>query len=369
MTTETQITLRKTALNAAHRARGARMTNFGGFEMPVEYRSLIEEHLAVRTAAGLFDVSHMGEIEVRGRQTLDLVQYVTSNDASRLAVGQAQYSALLRLDGTFVDDVVVHKISHEHYLFCVNAANREKDYEWIRSHNRFEARVENRSDAYTQLALQGPRAAAILAQLTPRDLAPLRPYRFAFGKVAGVDCLIARTGYTGEDGFELYFDPAHSEMIWNALLEAGKSDGLQPAGLGARNTLRLEAGYALYGHEIDETTTAWEAKLDWICKLDKGDFIGREALRAQKEKGLEHTLVGFEMRERGIGRDGYPVVVAGEECGRVTSGSYAPWLKKNIGLAYVPVGASAVGTRIDIRIRGREVAAEIVPTPFYQRSR
>lgn len=368
MTTETQVTLRKTALNATHRALGARMTSFGGFNMPVEYRSIIEEHIAVRTAAGLFDVSHMGELAVRGRQALELVQYVTSNDAGRLVVGQAQYSALLRPDATFVDDVVVHKISDRHYFLCVNAANREKDFEWIHGHNRFEATVENVSDRYTQLALQGPRAAPILQRLTPLDLSTLRTYRFAFGKVSGVDCLLARTGYTGEDGFELYFDPAESEKIWNALLEAGRSDGLQPAGLGARNTLRLEVCYALYGHEIDETTTAWEAKLGWICKLDKGNFIGREALRAQKEKGIERTLVAFEMRARGIGRDGYAVLVAGEECGRVTSGSYAPWLKKNIGLAYVPVPASAVGTKLGIRIRGREVAAEIVPTPFYKRA-
>lgn len=345
------------------------MTSFGGFDMPVEYAGIIAEHIAVRTAAGLFDVSHMGEVELRGPEALALVQHVSANDATRLAIGQAQYSALLRPEGTFVDDVVVHKISETHYFLCVNAANREKDFNWIRTHNRFDATVEDCGDNYTQLALQGPRAAAILQRLTPRALATIGTYRFAFDKVCGIDCLIARTGYTGEDGFELYFDPAESEKIWNALLAAGKPAGLQPAGLGARNTLRLEACYALYGHEIDESTTVWEAKLGWICKLDKGDFIGRQFLQAQKEKGINRVLVGFEMREPGIARDGYPVLCGGIESGRVTSGSYAPWLKKNIGLGYVPVAASAPGTRVSIRIRSREVAAEIVPTPLYKRAR
>lgn len=367
MNTNTKPALRKTALHAVHRASGARMTGFAGFDMPVEYRGIIEEHIAVRTTAGLFDVSHMGEIEIRGREALALVQYVTCNDASKLTVGQAQYTALLRPDGTFVDDLVLHKLSDTHYLLCVNAINREKDYHWIVAHNRFDASVTHSSDNYTQLALQGPRALAILQPLTPVDLSTLRTYRFTFGRVCDVDCLIARTGYTGEDGFELYFKPAESEKIWNALMDSGKGEGLQPAGLGARNTLRLEACYALYGHEIDETTTLWEAKLDWICKLDKGDFIGRDALRAQKEKGIERILVGFRMTERGIGRDADPVLINGEECGRVTSGSYAPWLKQNLGLAYVPVAASAPGTTIAIRIRGRPVAAEIVPIPFYKR--
>lgn len=369
MTTEIQTTLRKTPLNATHRALGARMTSFGGFELPVEYTGILEEHMAVRTAAGLFDVSHMGQIEIRGREALALVQYVTCNDASRLAAGQAQYTALLYPQGTFVDDLVVHKITDAHYFLCVNASNGEKDYNWIRRQNRFDATVENTSDRYTQLALQGPRAAAILQPLTALELPALRTYRFSFGKVLGVECLVARTGYTGEDGFELYFDPAESEKLWNGLLKSGKSKGLLPVGLGARNTLRLEACYPLYGHELDDTTTIWEARLDWICKLEKGEFIGREALRAQKEKGLERILVGFEMRDRGIAREGYPVVIAGRACGRVTSGSLAPWLKKNLGLAYVPVAASAPGTRLAIRIRGSEVPAEIVPTPFYKRAK
>ncbi len=369
MATETTTAPRKTALNAAHRALGAKMVSFAGFDMPVEYAGIIPEHRAVRTAAGLFDVSHMGEIEIRGPQALALVQQATCNNAAKLALGQAHYSALLTEQGTFVDDLLVHKISDTHYFLCVNASNREKDVEHIRRQNRFDAEVKNTSDDYTQLALQGPRAAAILQPLTPVDLAPLRNYRFTFGKACGVDCLLARTGYTGEDGFELYFDPAESEKVWNALLTAGKKEGLVPCGLGARNTLRLEAAMALYGHEIDDSTNVWEAGLDWICKLDKGEFTGRAALVAAQQRGLTRKLVGFEMRERGIARDAYPVFADGREVGRVTSGSPAPFLQKNIGLAYVPVDMSAAGTRLAIGIRGQPVAAEIVPTPFYKRPR
>ncbi|MGH9803981.1 MAG: glycine cleavage system aminomethyltransferase GcvT [Candidatus Acidiferrales bacterium] len=376
MTTETTTAPRKTALNATHRAHGGKMVAFAGWDMPVEYSGppagragIVKEHLAVRAAAGLFDVSHMGEIEIRGREALAFVQQITSNDAAKLAVGQAHYSALLTDRGTFVDDVFVHKLADTHYLLCVNAANREKDFEHIRAQNRFDARVEDTSDNFTQLALQGPKAAGILQTLTPVDLGALKARRFVYGEVSGVLALIARTGYTGEDGFELYFDPAHSEKVWNALLEAGRSQGLLPAGLGARNTLRLEAGNVLYGHEIDDTTTVWDANLGWFCKMDKGEFTGRAALAAQKARGVERTLVGFEMRARGIARDGYPVFVAGRECGRVTSGSPAPFLQKNIGMAYVPVANQATGTRIAIGIRGQPVDAEIVPLPFYKRSR
>ncbi|HXE74334.1 MAG TPA: glycine cleavage system aminomethyltransferase GcvT [Candidatus Xenobia bacterium] len=369
MTTDTTTALRKTALHSVHRAAGAKMVSFGGWDMPVEYSGIIQEHLAVRTACGLFDVSHMGEIEIRGREALALVQWVTSNDASKLVLGQAQYSGLLTDRGTFVDDIIVHKFSDTHYFLCVNAANREKDFEYIRSQNRFDAEVIDSGDSYTQLALQGPKAQTILQLLTPVDLNSIKYYRFTFGQVLGVDCLIARTGYTGEDGFELYFEPAQSEKMWHGLLEAGKPHGLIPAGLGARNTLRLEAGFALYGHEIDDTTTVWEANLGWICKMDKGEFIARAALAAQKERGLERKLVGFEMRGRGIARDGYPVFVNGGEAGRVTSGSPAPFLQKNIGMAYVPVAASAPGTPIEIGIRDQRVPAEIVPLPFYKRPR
>jgi aminomethyltransferase len=369
LTTEISTAPRKTALHAAHRALGGKMVAFAGWEMPVEYSGIVKEHLAVRTAAGLFDVSHMGEIEIAGREALALVQQVACNDAAKLQFGQAQYSALLTDRGTFVDDVFVHKLSDTHYLLCVNAANREKDFEHIRAQNRFDTRVEDTSDRYTQLALQGPKAATILAALTPTNLADLRARRFTFGEVAGVRVLIARTGYTGEDGFELYFDPASAEKVWNALLEAGRPHHLLPVGLGARNTLRLEAGNVLYGHEIDDTTTVWEANLGWICKMDKGDFTGRAALAAQKARGVERTLVGFEMRARGIARDGYPVFLDGRECSRVTSGSPAPFLQKNIGMAYVPVGRHEPGTRLAIGIRGQPLEAEIVPLPFYKRAR
>jgi aminomethyltransferase len=343
------------------------MVNFGGWDMPVEYSGIIAEHLATRTAAGLFDVSHMGEIEIRGPQALDLVQRVSCNNAAKLAVGQAHYSGLMTEQGTFVDDLLVHKFSDTHYLLCVNAGNQDHDFEHIVRYNTFGAEVENSGPRYTQLAVQGPKAQGILQRFSDVPLDPIKYYRFTFGKVDGVDSLIARTGYTGEDGFEIYFAPEHSEKIWNALLEAGKSEGMLPCGLGARNTLRLESGMCLYGHEIDETTTPWEARLDWICKVDKGDFLGRDRLVAQKEQGLERILVGFEMEDRLIARDGCTVLVDGKEVGRVTSGSPAPLLKKNIGMAFVPVGMSAVGARIEIGIRSNRAAARIVELPFYKR--
>ncbi len=360
-------TLRKTALHVTHRRLGARMVAFGGWEMPVEYSGIIAEHLAVRTAAGLFDVSHMGEIEIRGPHALELVQWVTCNDAARLSEGQAQYSGLMTEQGTFVDDLLVHKISATHYLLCVNAANQDADFEHICAQNRFGAAVENAGARYTQLALQGPKATRILARLTRTDLSALRYYRFTFGEVSGVPCLMARTGYTGEDGFELYFAPEHSERVWADLLDAGQRDGLLPCGLGARNTLRLEAGLCLYGHELDRTTTPWEARLDWICKLDKGDFLGRKSLVAQRQQGLRRLLVGFEMCENRIARDGYPVLAGECEIGRVTSGSPAPFLKKNIGMAYVPPEHSAPGVELRIGIRGQPAAARVVSLPFYKR--
>jgi len=361
--------LRKTALNAVHRRLGAKMVDFGGWDMPVEYSGIIREHLATRTAAGLFDVSHMGEIELRGPHALATVQHVTSNDAASLHDGQAQVSGLLTPKGTFVDDLLVHRISHEHYLLCVNASNQDKDFEYIRANNRFGADLENAGPRYSQLAVQGPRALAILERLTPVPIAELKYYHFTFGDVDGVNCLIARTGNTGEDGFELYFPPEHSEKLWNDLLEAGQSDGLIPCGLGARNTLRLEAAISLYGHEIDDTTTVWEARLGWTLKPNKGEFIGREALVAQQQVGVRRLLVGFEMQDRLIARDGCPVSIAGREVGRVTSGSPAPFLKKNIGMAYVPAESSAIGTGIHIGIRGNLGQAKIVPTPFYKRAK
>ena len=346
---------------------GAKMVNFGGWDMPVEYSGIISEHLAARTAVGLFDVSHMGEIEIRGPRALELVQKVTCNDASRLAIGQAQYSGLMTPRGTFVDDLLVHKVSDAHYFLCVNASNQDKDYEHICRYNTFGLEVENAGPRYTQLAIQGPKALGILQRFTKVELAPIKYYRFTFGQVNGVDCLIARTGYTGEDGFEIYFSPEHSEKMWSHLLEAGRAEGLRPCGLGARNTLRLEAAMCLYGHEIDDTTTVLEANLGWICKPEKGNFLGRDVLVAQKERGVERVLVGFEVQERLIARDGCPVFIDGREAGRVTSGSPAPFLKKNIGMAYVPVSSSTVGSEIEIGIRSNRAAARIVPTPFYKR--
>jgi aminomethyltransferase len=359
--------LRRTALNAAHRRLGAKMVNFGGWDMPVEYAGIVAEHTAVRTAAGLFDVSHMGEIEVRGPHALELVQWVTSNDAARLTDNQAQYSGLMTDQGTFVDDLLVHRFGPEHYFLCVNAANQDADFEHIRANNRMGAWIANVGAEYTQLALQGPKAAGILARLTKLPLADIKYYHFTSGEVNGVKCLVARTGYTGEDGFELYFSPEHSEKMWNDLLDAGQADGLIPCGLGARNTLRLEAAFCLYGHEIDTTTTPWEARLGWITRLDKGEFLGRDVLRAQKQKGVERILVGFEMADRQVARDGCPVLAGGKEIGRVTSGSPAPFLKKNIGMAYVPPALSAPGTEIAIGIRGREAPARVVELPFYRR--
>lgn len=367
MTTPATAEIRKTALNATHRRMGAKMVNFGGWDMPLEYSGIIAEHVAVRTKAGLFDVSHMGELEIRGPGALDLVQHVTCNNAAKLVAGQAHYSGLMTSRGTFVDDLLVHKISDTHYLLCVNAGNQDADFEHVVANNRTDAKVENASPRYSQLAIQGPRAKEILQGLTPVSLDPIRYYHFAFGTVDGVECLIARTGYSGEDGFEIYFDPEFSAQLWQCLMDAGEPAGMIPCGLGARNTLRLEAGMCLYGHEIDDTTTPWEAGLAWICKLDKGSFLGSDVLARQKQAGLDRKLVGFEMLDKRIGRDGYPVEIGGREAGRVTSGCPSPFLKKNIGMAYVPPGSSPIGTEIGIGIRGQSAQAKIVALPFYKR--
>jgi aminomethyltransferase len=367
VTTPATAALRKTALNSMHRRLDAKMVNFGGWDMPLEYSGILAEHEAVRTRAGLFDVSHMGEIEVRGAGALGLVQLVSCNNAAKLSVGQAHYSGLMTSRGTFVDDLLVHKISDTHYLLCVNAANQDLDYEHIIAHNTFDAQAENAGPRYSQLAIQGPRAKDIVQRLTPVALDSIHYYHFAFGKVGGIDCLIARTGYTGEDGFELYFAPEHSEKLWNDLMQAGGPAGMIPCGLGARNTLRLEAGMCLYGHEIDDTTTPWEAGLGWICKMEKAPFLGSDVLAQQKKDGLTRKLAGFEMLDKRIGRDGYPVLVGGQEVGRVTSGGPAPHLKKNIGMAYLPPKSTAVGTDIVIGIRGQGEAARIVALPFYKR--
>ena len=345
------------------------MGAFGGWEMPIEYSGIVREHLAVRSRAGLFDVSHMGEIEIDGPGSLALVQQVACNDAGRLECGQIQYSALLTEQGTFVDDILVHRLEASRFLLCVNAGNTGKDYRHICRQNRFGARVTDVSDQYVQLAIQGPRAEPILQSLVDLDLADIRYYRCRTGHIQGVSGLIARTGYTGEDGFEIYFPPTAAEAVWEGLSRSGISREMLPAGLGARNTLRLEARMALYGHEISEDTTPWEAGLGWMVRMDKPDFTGKAALAAQLEKGLPKKLVGFEMRGPGIGRDGYRVLRNGEEVGWVTSGSPAPFLRKNIGLAYVKEGEACLGNRLDIQVRQRLVPAEVVETPFYRRRR
>uniref|UniRef100_A0A7V4XSA3 Aminomethyltransferase n=1 Tax=Acidobacterium capsulatum TaxID=33075 RepID=A0A7V4XSA3_9BACT len=373
MSTPAPAALRKTALNAEHRRLDAKMVDFGGWDMPVEYSGLIAEHMAVRTGVGLFDVSHMGDIQLRGPGSLDAVQHICMNDASKLAVGQAHYSAMLYPQGTFVDDVIVHKFSDNDYLIVINAGTREKDFEWIRSHAQpFHCHVNNYSDLYTQLAIQGPRAAETLAKLTSVDLGAIKNYRFTWGTVCNLhNTLIARTGYTGEDGFEIYIpsDEATSERVWNEVLEAGKEFGIVPCGLGARNTLRLESAMALYGHEISQEIDVFEAGLDRYCKLDKGTFIGSEALKqVVAQGGPKRKLVGLEMIDRGIARDGYRVLNdAHEAVGYVTSGSPAPFLKKNIALAYVPTDLATVDREVFVEIRNNPVKARIVPTPFYRR--
>lgn len=374
MATATGIALKRTALNAVHHALGARMVEFAGWDMPVEYSGIIEEHIAVRTRAGLFDVSHMGEIDIRGPGALALVQHVTSNDASRLKVNQAQYTALMYPQGSAVDDCLVHRFADDHFFLCVNAANTDLDFAWIAEHNRFGPTVRNVSGEYSQVALQGPKAPAILAKLTAADLATLKYYWFTETICAGVKVLLARTGYTGEDGFEFYFAPEQSAHMWRALLDAGSDEGLIPAGLGARNTLRLEAAYPLYGHELDQETTLMEAGLGWITNLDKGDFLGRDVLAEQKLSGTRKKLIGFEMTDRNIARDGYPVWAGAEKVGEVTSGSPAPFLKKNIGLAYiarhaVDRGLAEPGRTIEIEIRSRRAPARVVPLPFYRRQK
>jgi len=361
--------LKRTALNATHRASGAKMVDYCGWDMPVEYSGISREHLAVRTAAGLFDVSHMGEIEVRGSQALALLQHVTCNDVSRLQDYQAQYSALMLPNGSAIDDCVVHRIGPDHYFLCVNAANTDKDYAWIVQGNSFGAQVRNVSAQYQQIALQGPRALEILAKVMEAHPGDLKYYWFRRARCAGVEGLLARTGYTGEDGFEFYFSPASSAHLWNALLDAGRAEGLIPAGLGARNTLRLEAGFALYGHELDEETTLLEANLGWIVKIEKGKFLGREVLLQQRAHGTAKKLIGFEMIDRAPARDGFPVWVNGKLAGKVTSGSPAPYVKKNIGLAYVPADGAKVGLEIQIEIRGRLAPARVVSLPFYKRSK
>jgi aminomethyltransferase len=378
-TAGTTTAVRKTALNAVHRQMGAKMVDFNGWDMPVEYPAsigggIINEHLAVRTGVGIFDVSHMGDIRLAGPQALAAVQHISMNDASRLAVGQAQYSALLYPQGTFVDDVIVHRLDENEYLLVINAGTREKDFNWVRDNTRqFDCAPENLSDDFTQIAIQGPKGVDVLQKLTDADLSAVKVYWVTRGSVCGLgNILIARTGYTAEDGFEIYVsaEEATSARVWNEILAAGKEFGIVPCGLGARNTLRLEGKLPLYGHEISDTVNVWEAGLARFCKMEKAEFVGRDALQKAKAEGVARTLVGLEMVDRGIARDGYKVVDGGgREIGYVTSGSPAPFLKKNIALAYLPPEFATIGTAVQVEIRGQGVGAQVVPTPFYKRAK
>ncbi len=366
------VRVRRTPLYEEHVAAGGRMVEFAGFELPVQYSGLTEEHIAVRSAAGLFDVSHMGEVFVRGPRALDFVQLISCNDHGKMAVGRAQYTGLMYPEGTLVDDMLVHKMADDEFLLVVNAANRFKDVAYLEelARGRDGVEVVDASDEFAQLAVQGPRAHEILQPLTPQDLSEIKYYRFVHGEVAGTSGIIARTGYTGEDGFEVYVEPASASGVWRAILDAGRGQGLLPAGLGARDTLRLEAGMCLYGNDIDETTTPLEAGLGWTVKLDKGDFIGRDVLERQAEEGVERTLVGFEMVDRGIARHGYPVVLeegAHEIVGAVTSGTQSPTLHKALGMTYLPVESAEIGSGLYVQIRGRFARARVVELPFYSR--
>ena len=364
--------LRRTALFTAHKAMGAKMVDFGGWEMPVQYAGLVAEHNAVRHTVGVFDVSHMGCIQLRGPGTLAAVQKLLMNDASKLQIGQAHYSAMLTPEGTFVDDVVLHKLSDNDYLIVINAGTREKDIQWVRKTvgQMPSTHINDYSDLYTQIAIQGPKAQATLQKLTDTDLSTIKNYWFAWGKVAGLyNVLIARTGYTGEDGFEIYVpsDVPTSEMVWKAVFAAGEEFAIQPCGLGARNTLRLECSMALYGHEISDSINVFEARLNRYCKLDKeADFLGKQVLSEIEQPGRE--LVGLVMVDRGIARDGYPVrTLEGELIGVVTSGSPSPTLKVNIAMAFVPVREAVHGNEVAVEIRGQLVKAKVVGTPFYKR--
>lgn len=364
--------MKKTKLNMAHHSLNGKMIDFFGWELPVQYSSISNEHNAVRSSGGLFDVSHMGEIFIRGNRALDAVQYITSNNVAKLTPGKIQYSALPTEDGCFVDDLLVYMISSEEYLLVVNSANLEKDFNWIKEKTRnFDIDAVNESADYTQIAIQGPLSEKLLSKFTDSPLDKISYYHFLKGKVNGLDSIISRTGYTGEDGFEIYFisDENRSNQMFLSLVEAGKEFNIIPAGLGARDTLRLEAKMALYGNDIDDSHTILEADLAWILKLKKGDFIGREALLKQKESGIKRKLIGFEVIDRGIARHGYDVYIDGNKYSVVTSGTFAPFLKKSIGLTYLPIDRCEIGTVFHVDIRGKKVKCRVVETPFYKRER
>jgi aminomethyltransferase len=357
---------RQTPLNAAHRKLNGRMVDFAGWDMPVQYTGLEKEHHAVRTQAGLFDVSHMGEIEFRGKGALEEANRLITNDLARISDGQAIYAGLLNEQGGFVDDIVAYRFSPEHIFICVNASNREKDFKWMHA-NAKTVKPVDRSDEFGQIAVQGPKAFGIVQKLASKPLDGVGTYRFTTGQVAGVECIISRTGYTGEDGFELYCPPGQAEKLWFALLEAGAGEGVIPAGLGARDSLRTEMKYALYGNDIDDVHTPLEAGLGWIVKLDKADFIGKAALEKQKAAGVPRKLVGFEMTEAGIPRSHYPILKDGQKVGEVTSGTMGPSIKKAVGIGYVPTALAAEGSTFQVEIRGRPVGAKVVKTPFWKR--
>ncbi|MEN6560406.1 MAG: glycine cleavage system aminomethyltransferase GcvT [Acidobacteriota bacterium] len=362
--------MKKTRFNELHHKLGGKMIEFCGWEMPVEYSGIIPEHMAVRTKAGLFDVSHMGEVLVTGKDALAYVQWLTPNDVSKLVPGQVQYTALMTPESTFVDDMLVYAMGPEEYFLVVNAANDDKDFAWIAGHTKgFDVKVEHQSDAYSQLALQGPLAEAILQPLTDIDLASMKSFHWAKGRVAGKACLVSRTGYTGEDGFEIYTTDPEPQVIWTRLVETGTPRGLLPIGLGARDTLRLEAKLMLYGNDISDKTTVLEADLKWIVKLQKGDFLGKPVIEKQLAEGLKRKLVGFEMAEPGIARPHYPVYYKGQRVGDVASGTFSPLLKKAIGLVYLPIDGTAAGAEFEVEIRGKRTKARVITTPFYKRAK
>lgn len=359
--------VKKTPLYPIHRRLGAKIVEFAGWEMPVQYRGVIEEHLAVRSRAGLFDVSHMGEVEVRGPGTLECCQRITANDLSRVAAGQAQYNLLLNTMGGIIDDIVGYRLGEDHFLFCVNAANTDKDFQWIKEQLAGKVAVQDTSSRYVQLALQGPLSEEILQRLTSLPLGEMQPFHYLFGAVSAIHCLVSRTGYTGEDGFELYCEPAQGERLWNSLMDAGKGMGLEPCGLGARDTLRLERALPLYGHELDETTTPIEAGLEWVVKFSKGSFLARESLLRQRQEGVRRKLVGLEMIEPGIARKDYPILKLGRVIGEVTSGTKSPTLGRAIALGYVETEEASVDNTVEVEIRGRRAQARITSLPFYRR--
>ncbi len=361
---------RKTALNAVVKELGGRMVEFAGWEMPVQFSGINDEHNAVRTAAGLFDVSHMGEIEFKGPDAFAAVQHLVCNDVAKMSIGQAMYAGLLYPNGTFVDDLLVHKIADDHYMLCVNAGNCDKDFAWVKENTSGAVEVSNTSLETAQLALQGPKAKAILQKITPVDLSTVKFYWFTHGTVAGIDdLLIAATGYTGERGYEIYIPNEHADHVFREIMKAGEEFGIKPVGLGARDTLRFEAGMMLYGNDIDDTTSPLEANLSWIVKMEAGEFIGFDALKRQLDEGLTRMLVGFEMVGAGIPRHGYEIHREGAKVGIVTSGTRAPFVKKSIGLGYVPIDLIEPDAEFDIMIRNRPVKAKVIPTPFYKRPR